>query len=306
MPEDANSVRADLYRSVTEKIMARIVAGAGEYRMPWHHDGSSVGRPKNVLSAAPYRGINIVMLIVAARAAGYPTGLWATYRQWREIDAQVHGGERGTLIVFWKRLPAEGQPDRQKPDRMETDDGSQARPRFVARGYMVFNAAQVDGYVPFESPPFPQAERIDRAEQFFHRLQIDTRFGGDEAYYVPAKDYIQMPPFEKFRDGESFYATLLHEGAHATSAGHRLNRNLAGRFGSEAYAMEEMIAEWASAMACATLGLSAEARPDHAAYIADWLKVLRNDPRAVFTAAARAQEIVDWMWIKQPLTDHPA
>jgi antirestriction protein ArdC len=305
MPDYAKGARADLYRTVTEKIVARIEAGAGVYRMPWHHDGSSAGRPRNVLSDLPYRGINIVMLAVAAQAASYPTGQWATYRQWRQIDAQVREREHGTLIVFWKRRADDGEVGNQESEAVESDDDNRPRPRFVARGYTVFNAAQVDGYIPVEPPPLPQAERIDRAERFFGNLQIEARFGGDRAYYVPSRDYIQMPPFERFRDGESFYGTLLHEGSHASGAPHRLNRNLSSRFGSEAYAMEEMIAEWASAMACASLGIAAEARDDHAAYIADWLKVLRHDPRAVFTAAARAQAIVDWMWVKQPLTEHP-
>src|SRR5665213_907413 len=279
LPEYGKNERADLYRTVTEKIIAQIEAGAGEYRMPWHHDGSSVGRPKNVLSDAPYRGINVVMLVVAAHASGYSTGRWATYRQWKEIGAQVRSNERGTLIVFWKRLADDGPQPQPESDGMEPDNEDSHRQRIVARGYTVFNAAQVDGYVAFEPPPLPQVARIDRAEQFYRHLEIDTRFGGDAAYYVPSKDYIQVPPLERFRDAESFYATLLHEGAHATSARHRLNRNLSTRFGSEAYAMEEMIA--------------------------DWLAVLGRDPRAVFTAAARAQGIVDWMWSRQPLTEHP-
>ena len=305
MPENVKSERADLYRTVTEKIVAQIEAGAGEYRMPWHHDGSSVGRPKNVLSDVPYRGINVVMLVIAARAAGYLTGQWATYRQWKEVGAQVRNNERGTLIVFWKRLADDGPQAQPESDVMEPDNEASPRPRIVARGYTVFNASQVDGYVAFEPAPLPEVARIDRAEQFYRHLEIDTRFGGNQAYYVPSKDYIQVPPLERFRDAESFYATLLHEGAHATSARHRLNRNLSTRFGSEAYAMEEMIAEWASAMACASLGLCAEVRQNHASYIADWLAVLRRDPRAVFTAAARAQGIVDWMWNRQPLTEHP-
>ena len=108
-----------------------------------------------------------------------------------------------------------------------------------------------------------------------------------------------MPPFERFRDAGSFYATLLHEGAHASGAPHRLGRDLSGRFGSEAYAMEEMIADWASCMGCMTLDLTPEPRRDHAQYIASWLKALRGDPRAVFTAASKAQQIVDWMWGRQ-------
>jgi len=111
---------------------------------------------------------------------------------------------------------------------------------------------------------------------------------------------VQLPPFERFRDGSAFYSTLLHEGAHATAAPHRLNRDLTGRFGSEAYAFEELIAEWASAMACMTLELTPEPRIDHAQYIASWLKVLKGDSRAIVTAASYAQKVADWMWDRQP------
>jgi antirestriction protein ArdC len=171
--------------------------------------------------------------------------------------------------------------------------------RIVARGFWVFNVAQVDKYEVTPPPQLPEAERIVRAEQFYARLGIDTRFRGDEAFYRPGDDYVQLPPFERFRNPPAFYATSLHEAAHATGAAHRLNRDLSGRFGSTAYAMEEMIADWASAMACMTLEITPEPRPDHAPYIASWLKVLGSDVRAVFAAASHAQRIVDWMWTRQ-------
>ena len=109
-----------------------------------------------------------------------------------------------------------------------------------------------------------------------------------------------MPQFASFRDAIAYYAVLLHECGHASGAKHRLDRDLSGRFGSEAYAMEEITVELLSAMVCADLGLSVEPRPDHACYIASWLKVLREDKRAIFTAASKAQQIADWMHQRQP------
>lgn len=299
MQHNSDGLRADVYRAVSEKIIAQIEAGGGTKRMPWHHNGSPVNRPMNVGSGTYYRGINVFALWIAAHGAGYPTGMWATYRQWRELNAQVRKGERGSFVVFWKNLESAGESD------LLVETNERAR-RMVARGYRVFNAAQVDGYRPPDIPLLPENKRVSRAEQFYAQLGIDTRFGGDQAYYLPSKDYVQMPPFERFRDGVSFYATLLHEGAHATAAPHRVDRNLSGRFGSEAYAMEEMIADWASCLACMTLQLSAEPRSDHAHYIASWLKVLKEDKRAVFTAAGKAQEAVDWMWSQQPGGDFHA
>ena len=298
MQRASGASRTDLYRTITDTLIMQIEAGAGTCRMPWHHDGSPANRPTNALSHAGYRGINVFALWAAAQAAGYPSGTWATYRQWGELGAQVRKGQRGTLVVFWKSLDEQGA-------YTENDDDRPAR-RMVARGFRVFNAAQVDGYVPPAPPPLPETERISRAEQFYARLGIDTRFGGNEARYVPREDCVHMPPFERFTDAVAFYGVLFHEGAHASGAPHRLDRDLTGRFGSEAYAMEEMIAEWASCMTCMTLELGAEPRPDHAHYIRSWLTVLKSDPRAVFTAASKAQEIVDWMWMCQPSFFHAA
>lgn len=294
-PPGASSSRLDVYRKVTETIVAQIEAGAGTYRMPWHHSGSPLGRPRNAVVQTFYRGVNLLALWAAAQAAGYPSGLWATYRQWQLAGAQVRKGERGHLVVFWKQLD--------HPARAYTEDEAEqeAKPnrRVVARGFWVFNIAQVEGYVPFAVPELSEAERNARAEQFYARLAIETRFRGEEAFYQPEGDYVQVPPFGCFRDGSAFYSTLLHEGAHATGAPHRLNRDLTGRFGSVAYPFEELIAEWASAMACMTLELVPEPRIDHAQYIASWLKVLRGDARAIFTAAGHAQKVVDWMWKQQ-------
>lgn len=291
-PRGASSPRIDVYQKVTQTIIVQIEAGAGAYRMPWHRDGSARARPRNAVTCTYYRGINVVALWAAAMVSDYPTGLWATYRQWQLIGAQVNEGERGTLIVFWKQLDHPAIP-------YVEDEENDAPRRVVARGFWVFNVAQVSGYQITEYAPLPEAERITRAEQFYAKLGIDTRFGGDEAYYDPVADHVQMPPLGRFDDASSFYATLLHEGAHATGAPHRLNRDFSGRFGSEAYAMEEMIADVASAMICMTLEITVEPRSDHAQYVASWLKVLKGDTRAVFLAANRAQKIVDWMYEKQ-------
>ena len=295
-PKGSSSTRLDIYQKVTGTIIAQIEAGAGTYLMPWHLDGSPVVRPRNPVACHFYRGINVLVLAVAARTAGYPSGLWATYRQWQLSGAQVREGEKGTLIVFWKILDRPTQP--------YIEDQEEDTPRrIIARGFWVFNAAQVDNYVPPLIRRLSDTDRDAQAERFYTKLGIETQFGGDVACYKPDLDRIQMPPFDRFKDASAFYATLLHEAAHASGARHRLDRDLSGRFGSEAYAMEEMIADWASAMACGTLQITPEPRTDHASYIRSWLKVLRGDTRAVFAAASQAQKIVDWMWERQKGSD---
>ncbi len=132
-----------------------------------------------------------------------------------------------------------------------------------------------------------------------------TEFGGDEAYYRPSADMIVMPSFAKFRDAVTFYGTWLHENGHASGAKHRLDRDLSGRFGSASYAFEELIVEFASAMVLADLGIACHPRPDHAAYIASWLGLLEAEPRALFTAASKAQQVADWMHAQQPAETKP-
>jgi len=285
----------DIYERVTNQIIAAIEAGTGEYRMPWHHDGSPITTPVNVASRKAYRGVNILSLWAAARAAGYAASIWGTYRQWHELGAQVRKGERGHLVVFWKTTDRSSDTDRQDGD----DNHHEPARRLFARGYTVFNAAQVDGYTPPELPVLPEVERIEHAERFCVALGIDIRHSGSQACYIPSKDCVQMPDFACFRDAIAYYAVLLHECGHASGAKHRLDRDLSGRFGSAAYAMEECTVELLSAMICTDLNLSVEPRPDHARYIASWLEVLRSDKRAIFTAASKAQEIADWMHARQ-------
>lgn len=286
-----NNELKDLYQRVTDQIVKAIEDGAADWKMPWHKTGSENFTPINGFTKKPYRGVNILSLWAAADACGYPTGLWATYKQWQEMGAQVKKGEKATLVVFWKFSDRDTDEDAGAREERE----EHAHRGVLARGYSVFNAAQVDGYQPPPVPVIAEAERIEGAEQFFAALGADIRHGGNRAYFSPSIDHIQMPPFGIFKDSISYYAVLAHEGTHWTGGTKRLNRDLSGRFGQESYAAEELIAELGAAFVCADLGLANEPRPDHAAYVASWLKVLKNDKRAIFTAASKAQAAADWM-----------
>lgn len=203
--------------------------------------------------------------------------------------AQVRKGEQASPVVFWK-ITEQAEPG----DDAEGDDGRRGGKRFLARGYSVFNAAQVEGYEAPALPVPPKTQRIEHAEAFFAALAADIRHGGNRAFYRPAEDRIQMPPFEAFADPVAYYATLAHEATHWTGHPTRCARDLKGRFGEEVYAAEELIAELGAAFLCADLDLASEPRPDHAAYVQSWLKVLRGDKRAIFTAAAKAQTAADF------------
>lgn len=287
-----NRPTLDLHQAVTDKIVAAVEAGVAEARMPWHRPGLSSMLPKNALTGNTYNGINIISLWVEAQRADHPVSLWATYRQWLELGAQVRKGEKASLVVFYKAYEVEPSED---------DDGK----RRVAKASWVFNAAQVDGYDLPGIPDRPLIEKRTDAEAFLARLGIPVIVGGDQAFYRPGTDTIHMPDERLFDAStelartEDWYSVAFHEAGHASGAEKRLHREMGKRFGDGAYCMEELVAELISAMVMAHLGISAQPRADHAQYIAHWLTVLKADKKAVFAAAARAQEAIGWMLKKQ-------
>jgi antirestriction protein ArdC len=284
------SDKRDVYRKVTDAIINAIEQGVRTWRMPWHTTGRFAFSPINVTSKKPYRGINTVCLWAAAQAKGYESGEWATYQQWQERSAQVRKGEKATTVVFWKSAS-----DSQESQDGEGEQYAGSSRLLFTRGYSVFNAAQVQGYTPKADPDRPIIERIAEADAFFERIGATVRHGGNQAFYAPATDHIQMPPMQAFHESKGYYSTLAHEHTHWTAKADRCDRQLGKRFGDNAYAAEELIAELGAAFTCAHLGLSTEPREDHAAYVASWLKVLKADSRAIFTAASKAQKACDWL-----------
>lgn len=295
MREQESSVvtRSSVHSKVTEDIIAAIAAGASTFEMPWHRGGSSLSRPTNAASTMRYRGVNVLALWVAAQKKGFSSGVWATYRQWKKLEAQVRKGESGSVIVFFKEVERSGQSN--DPN----DEGP--RTSLVARASWVFNANQVTGWKPPELPFTSVAEVINRAEELISASGASIDWGHEGACYRPIEDFIAMPERGRFittatsTATENYYATLLHELTHWTGHPSRLNRDLANRFGDNAYAMEELVAELGSAFLCADLGITNVPRPDHAAYVANWLNVLRDDTRAIFTAAAKANGAAEYL-----------
>ena len=282
------AVRFNVYEEVTRSIIAAIEAGAGEFVMPWHTDGVATGKPENALTRMEYHGINVLLLWAEGFRAGYPSGYWASYRQWQALGAQVAKGERGTTIVFYKRYEVK-------------DDNGENGERMVARASKVFNASQVAGWV---SPATPVTSKPDAPHEatakFVNATGAVIKYGGDRAYYDIRNDVIQMPDRWRFKGNgdravQAESATLLHELVHWSGAETRLARNFADRHKLSVVAEEELIAELGSAFLCADLGVSNFPRPDHAAYLASWLKALRNEPREIFKAARMANEAANWL-----------
>jgi antirestriction protein ArdC len=215
-----------------------------------------------------------------------------------ELGASVRKGETGSTVVFASRFT-----------KAEADGNGGETERDIPflKSYCVFNVEQIDGladsFYARPSKPADPIERIGVAERFFRQTGAVIRHGGNQAFYSPGLDFIQMPPFETFKDAVSYYATLSHESTHWTSPQHRVGRDLSryARDKSER-AREELIAELGGCFLCADLGIAPELepRPDHASYIQAWLSVLAGDKRAIFQAAAHAQRAVSFLHSLQP------
>jgi antirestriction protein ArdC len=289
--------KTDLYSRITNRIIAQLESGAIPWQRPWNaeHAAGRITRPLRH-NGTPYRGINVLNLWCEAQERGYSNPFWMTYKQAQELAGQVRKGEKSAFIVFASKFTT-----------TEANDKGEDTERDIPflKGYAVFNVEQIDNlpahfYQTANQGKLDIIERDAAADAFLANIPADIRHGGNRAYYVPSRDFIQLPPFESFRDAESYYGTLAHEATHWTGHESRLNRDLSKRFGSEAYAAEELIAELGSAYLSADLHLRQEPREDHASYIGNWLKVLRNDKRAIFTAAAAAERAADLLHSYQP------
>ncbi len=284
------NTKLDIYNKVTNKIITDLEHGNLTWLQPWQseHAAGHISKPLRA-EGKPYRGVNVLMLWASAMEYGFNCPLWMTYKQAVELGGQVRKGEKGSLVVYANSFTKSGTDD--KGDDVETTIP-------FMKGYTVFNAEQVDGldshFYATIAPINKDNNRMDSAEKFFAATNANIQHGGSQAYYRPSHDMIRMPDFQTFRDGKSYYATLAHEMTHWTRHETRLNRDLGRkRFADVGYAMEELVAEIGAAFLCADLGITPETREDHAAYVASWLKVLKNDKKAIFTAASHAQKAVD-------------
>ena len=283
--------RADVYTRVTDRLIADLEQGVRSWLKPWSADNAAerITRPLRH-NGTPYRGINVLLLWGEAMAKGYASAMWMTYKQADELGAHVRKGEQGSMVVYADRFT-----------KTETNDQGEEIEQDIPfmKAYTVFNVEQIEDLpTHYYTKPEPKGEPLQliaNAEAFFVATGATIRHGGNMAYYAPCPDLIQLPPPEAFNDAESYAATKAHELTHWTAHPSRLVRVLGKRFGDNAYAAEELIAELGAAFLCADLGIALEPRDDHAAYLAHWLKVLREDKRAIFSAAAHAQRAIDYL-----------
>ena len=269
---------------ITQEIIARLEAGTKPWVRPWR--GGPASRPLRACGT-PYRGMNVFWLWMVADMCGYASPFCTTYNQAHKLAAQVRKGEKSTIAIFYKSYTKEVE----SAESGETSEEA----RRVLKAYPVFNADQVEGlparFHPAATLKLVEPEgREQDLDAFFAAIPAELRHLGDQAYYEPLADRVTMPPAHLFTGFDHYYATLAHELSHWTGHASRLDRNLRNRFGTAAYAAEELVAELSSAMLGAELGLPVAHLDNHASYIEHWLKLLKEDDRAILTAAARAEE----------------
>ena len=266
----------DLHQQVTDQILEAMEQAQGQGRRLWDAQPSL---PLNLATGTPYSGMNVLILWGAALSRGYPSPYWLTYRQAQAMGGQVRQGEHSELGIFYKPWEQE-----QTTAAGETEIKTGA----VLKSFRVFNLDQIDGIEAPAREPRPAFEALADAERLLQHTPAPIREGGDRACYIPSADEIHLPNRETFVNAEAFYSVACHEMTHASGHPSRLARDFSGRFGTEAYAMEELIAELGSAFLCAELGILPTTRADHAHYLASWIRVLKGDKKAIFTAAAAA------------------
>ncbi|MEM8771346.1 MAG: zincin-like metallopeptidase domain-containing protein [Pseudomonadota bacterium] len=295
----SRKTKTDLYTEVTDKIISQLEAGRFPWAQPWlSAKGAKIGEaatiaaglPKNAQTGRAYSGINILLLWGAAIENGFADQVWLTFKQAKALGGSVMKGERGSMVVYADRFIPKGERERAAKDGDE--------PGFVPflKRYTVFNAAQCEGLPPeltTDAKPLPECETIPRAENLIRATGADFRIGGDRAFYVPSQDFIRVPPQPAFFEQINYYRTCFHELGHWTGHTSRLGREFKGRYGSHAYAREELVAEMASAFVCASLSITPTVR--HADYIGAWLEVLSEDNHAIFNAASLASKAADYI-----------
>jgi len=284
--------RQDIYESVTNSMIKQLEAGSVPWVQPWSRPEFNlpVSMPNNADTHKGYSGINILLLWIAAYETQRSTHTWLTYKQALKLGGHVRKGETGTTICYANSFT----PKAEKLRALET--GEDAQQAFCLKKYTVFNADQCEGLdASFfgHLEPLPDCETIPIAEKLIKATGADFSIGGDRAFYMPSADAVQVPPQAYYDEPINWYRTVLHELTHWTGHESRLDRNLKGEFGSKDYAREELVAEMGAAFLCAALGITPTVR--HSDYIAHWLKVLKEDKKAIFRAASMASKASDYI-----------
>ena len=278
--------RRDVAAEITDLIIRKLEEGVLPWSRPWRWSGAG-GRPLRHCGT-PYSGVNTLYLWALGDAKGYRSRFWMTNRQAEALGGNVRRGETGSISVYYSSF-------KKREEHPETGKEVERSIRFL-RHYLVFNADQIDAlpayfYAPNE-PEVPAApsKRQAAIDAFFAGIPADVRHGGNQAYFSPTFDHIQLPSRTSFRSMDHYASTRCHETVHWSGHANRLARTFGKRFGDKAYCFEELVAEIGAGLCCADLGLPNVLHDSHASYVGHWLGILRGDKTAIIHAAAKAEQ----------------
>lgn len=294
----------DIQQVVTDKIIAAIEAAiAAGKPMPWSKSWRTDGTAAhhNAVSRRAYTGINALTTWAESMSRGYTSSGWLTSHQATELGGTLRKGEGKNYIpiVWWGRKVYGA--DRNGTAYVDASGNPTTKTAWILRASYVYNVAQFEGLPARLTPPVPvPVVGFDAARAIVDASGIVVRHGGSRAFYRPSDDAVTMPMPQSFVSEGAYLATLFHELTHATGHVSRCDRPLSGAFGSAGYAAEELVAELGAAFLCAHAGVDAEPREDHAAYVASWLRALKGDKTAIFTAAKLARVATDWLIARVP------
>ena len=286
--------KADIHQEITDAVVESLEAIRDQYGKdhegfawdkPWIDTAN--GRPRNI-DGKPYRGINVLLLLIQASKMGYTQNIWGTIKAWNSKGGKIIKGSKSIKITFYREIKSE-----------DKETGEETKIRFL-RTYSVFNIAQVEGVTIQDDTQtlINTVERDKLIDSFVAGTNAIIKDGGNRAYYSPTNDFIGMPKLEQFKSTDGYYSTLLHELTHWTGAMKRCNRDLKNKFGSQAYAFEELVAELGSMFLCNKfniLGRDEEQMRNHITYLDSWIKRLKDDKKAIFQASTLAQKAFDFL-----------
>lgn len=263
------------YQAIADQILKQLGDNPGKWQAQWYKLGSAQN-----LDRRAYTGINSFSLSFN----DYDSPFYGTYKALQAKGLQVQKGQKGQSVIYWTMIPKK--------------DSDEVFP--FMKFYKVFNIDQCDGdksQFKFENKLLNADSRIPELDSWISSHDVPISHGGDRAYYKPSTHEIRLPKFKNFLSPTNYYATAFHELVHAT--GKPLERDHTGTFGDPSYALEELIAESGAAILCQEHGLTPEIRPDHAQYIASWIKALKNEPQAFVKAFSKATKAVDYLMEKE-------
>ena len=272
--------------SIYDRVTSQIVEALERGVTPWER-GWNTGLPKNAVSGREYRGVNVLLCNLHAFVNGFDTNIYVTYKQAQDLGGHVRRGEKGVGLVLWK------------PVEKRTTEGEEDEPEkyLLARTFTAFSLDQCAGLEELKkrlSGTLAHFDELEECERMMAASGVAIEYDGSNAHYNPISDVVTLPQRNSFISPSHFYAVAAHELLHATGAAHRLNRDMSGRFGSDAYAIEELVAELGASFVLSRYGIT-EHVSNAAAYLHSWLRVLRTDSRAIFTAASSAARGADYL-----------